>query len=364
LLSKKSSLFAGTWHAVSLLAHPLLIDMKADSILIVSFSHIGDAVLSTAVIHPLQRQFPNAKISIMLGPKAWEILWGDIRLNEIIIYDNRGQHAEIKEKIRLTKEIKAKKFDLIIDLRDSFWSRFMGGKRWGMPSIKRFDRTYNELHAVDRYLNVLHNHGIDETGGIPEIMLLDYEKQEAIDFLNKHQIKSNRTIIGIHPGGSWQYKLWKLDRFANLGDIVSERYDAKVLVFAGPDEKELQDQLYERMRYKPILVKDIGLRKLAALIQQCDLYIGNDTGPMHIASAVGTRVLSIFGSTNANRSGPYGNGNVVISTKIDCSPCHPGRHPGGCRRVSCLAMDSISLRQVSDVVGRILNEKQEWNTSC
>ena len=84
--------------------------MKVESILIVSFSHIGDVVLSIAVILPLQRQFPNAKISIMLGPKAWEILWGDVRLNEIIIYDNRGQHAGIREKIRLAKEIKAKKF--------------------------------------------------------------------------------------------------------------------------------------------------------------------------------------------------------------------------------------------------------------
>jgi len=86
-----------------------------------------------------------------------------------------------------------------------------------------------------------------------------------------------------------------------------------------------------------------------------------DTGPMHIASAVGTRVLSIFGSTDPNRSGPYGNGNIVISAKIDCSPCHPGRNPGGCKLPSCLAIDSISLKQVSDVVGRILNER--WNTS-
>lgn len=335
--------------------------MKVESILIISFSHIGDVVLSTAIIPPLQKRFPNAKISIMLGPKAWEILWGDTRLNEIIIYDNHGIHAGLKGKIKLIKEIRARKFDLIIDLRDTIWSHFMGRKRWGMPILKKLDKSYNQLHAVDRYLNVLHNHGVDEVGGMPEIILLDYEKQEAIDFLISHNVKSDDIVIGIHPGGSWKYKLWKLDRFINLGDILSERYGAKILIFAGPDEKDLQDQVYEKMRYKPILVQDVGLRKLAAIIQQCDLYIGNDTGPMHIASAVGTRVLSIFGSTDPNRSGPYGNGNIVISAKIDCSPCHPGRNPGGCKLPSCLAIDSISLKQVSDVVGRILNER--WNTS-
>jgi heptosyltransferase-2 len=334
------------------------------SILIISFSHIGDVVLSTAVIPPLQRHFPDARISSLVGLKAWEILWGDVRLNEIIIYDNKNQHKGLTGKIKLIHELRNRNFDLIVDLRDSFWSRFIGGIHWGMPSLQRFTRSYRELHAVDRYLNILHTHRVENEDGFPEIVLQNYEKQEAYEFLTQNKVNYNDNVIGIHPGGSWQYKLWPIERFAALGDFLSMRYSAKILIFAGPDEKVLQSQIYDLMRLKPILVDNISLRMLAALIQRCNLYIGNDTGPMHVAAAVGTRVVSMFGSTNASRSGPYGNGHVIISTKLECAPCHPGNHPGGCKRGTCLAMDSISLDQVASIVERVLNEQREWYIPC
>jgi heptosyltransferase II len=338
--------------------------MKVESILIVSFSHIGDVVLSTAVIPPLQRHFPDAQINILVGPKSWEILWGDVRLNEIIIYDNKKQHKGLAGRINLIRELRNKNFDLVVDLRDSLWARFIGGIHWGMPSFQRFSQGYRELHAVDRYLDILQANGIKDANDFPEIILQNYEKQEAIDFLTQNKVKPSDTIIGMHPGGSWQYKLWPLERFASLGDFLSIRYNAKLLVFAGPDEKTLQSQMYDLMRVKPILIDNISLRMLASLIQRCNLYIGNDTGPMHIAAAVGTRVVSMFGSTNARRSGPYGNGHVIISTRLECAPCHPGNSPGGCKRGTCLAMDSISLDQVANIVERVLNEQREWHIPC
>jgi len=338
--------------------------MKVESILIVSFSHIGDVVLSTAVIPPLQRYFPDARISILVGPKSWEILWGDVRLNEIIIYDNKKQHKGLAGKLKLINELRNKNFDLVVDLRDSFWSRLIGANHWGMPSLQRFSQSYRELHAVDRYLDVLQINGVEHADSFPEIILQDYEKQEAIDFLTQNKVKPNDTIIGMHPGGGWQYKLWPIERFAALSDFLSMRYGAKILVFAGPDEKTLQSHIYDLMRIKPIMIENISLRRLAGLIQRCNLYIGNDTGPMHISAAVGTRVISMFGSTNAIRSGPYGNGHVIISTRLDCAPCHPGSRPGGCKRGSCLAMDSISLDQVASIVERVLNEQREWRIPC
>jgi ADP-heptose:LPS heptosyltransferase len=110
------------------------------------------------------------------------------------------------------------------------------------------------------------------------------------------------------------------------------------------------------MKSPPIPARDIGLRETAALIQRCHLYVGNDTGPMHISAAVGTRVVAIFGPTDAQRSGPYGDEHVVIAEKVECSPCHPGRKPGGCKRGNCLAMEAVSLEQVAQAVERILNE--------
>ena len=118
------------------------------------------------------------------------------------------------------------------------------------------------------------------------------------------------------------------------------------------------------MKSKPILVKDVGLRELAALIQRCHLYIGNDTGPMHIAAAVRTRVIAIFGPTSAIRSGPYGSEHTVIAESIECNPCHPGSNPGGCERGICRAMVAVSISQVAEAVGRNLSNERESYISC
>jgi heptosyltransferase-2 len=327
--------------------------------LIFSFSHIGDAVLSTAVLSPLQKHFPDARISMLVGPKAQEMFRGDARLSEIIVYDNRGRHAGLTGKIRLIRELNARKFDVSIDLRDSLWSRFAASARWGAALSRRLQTDYKESHAVERYLNILSSHGVDSEGAAPELQLLSSEQRFAADFLSQNDISSQDLVIGIHPGGGWQYKLWPIERFAALGDLLSQDHDAKVLVFAGPDETSLQDQMAGLMKSPPIPVKDVGLRELAALIQRCALYVGNDTGPMHIAAAVGTRVIAIFGSTSARRSGPYGSKHVVISKAIGCSPCHPGPRPGGCKLGKCLAMEAVSIGQVSQMVERILSNGQE-----
>jgi heptosyltransferase-2 len=340
----------------SSIQHPV---SSIKNILIFSFSHIGDAVLSTAVLSPLQKHLPDARISMLVGPKAEEMFRGDGRLNEIIVYDNRGRHAGLSGKIRLIRELQCREFDLSIDLRDSLWSRFAAGARWGAALPRRVRTDYKESHAVERYLDILSSHGVDSEGAAPELQLLPSEQRLAADFLRQNGISSQDLVIGIHPGGGWQYKLWPIERFAALGDLLSQNYGAKVLVFAGPDETSLQDHIAELMQSPPILVKDVGLRGLAALIQRCALYAGNDTGPMHIAAAVGTRVVAIFGSTSARRSGPYGREHIVISKAIGCNPCHPGRHPGRCKLGKCLAMEAVSIGEVSQVVERILSNGQQ-----
>lgn len=316
--------------------------MNFKHILIFSFSHIGDAVLSTAVIDPLQNHFPNARISILVGPGAQEIFQGDKRFDDIIIYDNRGSHAGLSGRIRLVRELKAKGFDLVVDLRDSFWSHFIGGVRWGTQFRMR------SRHNVDRYLGILRAQGIETENAMPGVYI---PPLMADDF--NHDI-----VIGIHPGGGWQYKLWPVERFATLVDLVNKEYDAKVLVFAGPDEVALQRRIAELTKSSPILVKDIGLKGLAALIQRCHVYIGNDTGPMHIAAAVGTRVIAMFGPTDARRIGPYGNGHIVIAGQTKCSPCHPGPRPGRCKLGRCPAIESISVDQVAGAVERILHDER------
>jgi len=284
--------------------------MNKKKILIFSFSRIGDVVLSTAVISPLREHFPDSEISILTGKGSSDMLWGDPRISEIITYDNKGLHKGFSGRIRLIKELRARKFGLIIDLRDSFWSRLIGGAHWGANPLLKLNPEYGKMHAVDRYLDILRVNGLKVVHSAPEIPISIFEKEQAREFLLRKNVKKDDVVIGIHPGGSWQYKLWPLKKFAALGDMMVQKYNARLLVFAGPDETYLQLKMSELMKSSPIIIKGVSLRELAAIIQKCRIYIGNDTGPMHIAAAVGARVVSIFGSTDARRSDPMGMGKL------------------------------------------------------
>ena len=315
-------------------------------ILVFSFSFIGDAVLSTAVIHPLRRHFPDAHITFLVGPSAFDLLATDPNINAALVYENQGEHAGWKGRLRLIKTLRLGKFDLVVNLRDSLIARCIGAEHW------RLARGDSNRHAVNRYLEALQRQGVDTTNAHPLLELTEAERTTAHHFLEEIGLESERLLIGIHPGGNWKYKLWDGKNYAEVASILEEKLNATILLFAGPNERELQARVAGMMEVPPILIQTDNLRHLAALISTCDVYIGNDTGPMHIAAAVETPIVALFGSTNHIRSGPYGNEHTVVQSGINlgCNPCHPGRHPGGCGAGSCEVIGGISVEQVLDAV--------------
>ena len=315
-------------------------------ILVFSFSFIGDAVLSTAVIQPLRAHFQSAHITFLVGPHAFNLLANDPQLDRTLVYDNRGEHAGLKGRIKLIRTLRREKFDLIVNLRDSFAARCIGAEHWGLVHGER------NRHAVTRYLEVLSKNGIDTTDAQPHLQLTEAEHATARNFLTKAGVMSERLLIGIHPGGNWEYKLWNAEKYAQLANALGKEQNVSIALLAGPNERELQAQVASMMDTPPFLIETENLREVAALIAACDVYIGNDTGPMHIAAAVGTPVIALFGSTNHIRSGPYGDRHTVVQSGMDlgCNPCHPGRDPGGCGAGSCAVIDGITVEQVLTAV--------------
>ena len=320
-------------------------------ILVFSFSFIGDAVLSTAVIQPLRRHFSDAHITFLVGPRAFDLLATDPNIDATVVYDNRGEHAGWKGRLRLIKTLRLGKFDLVVNLRDSLMARCIGAEHWGLA------RGNSNRHAVTRYLEVLQRQNIDTTNAHPLLELTETEHSEARNFLIEAGTKSEPLLIGIHPGGNWGYKLWDTKSYAQVASTLAKKLNAAILLFAGPNERELLAQVAEMMEVPLILVQTDNLRHLAALISACDVYIGNDTGPMHIAAAVGTPVVALFGSTNPIRSGPYGDTHTVVQSGINlgCNPCHPGRRPGGCGAGSCEVIAGIRMEQVLEAVERYIS---------
>lgn len=320
-------------------------------ILVFSFSFIGDAVLSTAVIQPLRKHFPDAHITFLVGPRAFDLLATDPNIDATLVYDNRGEHAGWKGRLRLIRTLRLKKFDLVVNLRDSLMARCIGAEHWGLA------RGGGNRHAVTRYLEVLQRQGVDTTNAHPLVALTEAERTDAHNFLAEGGLKSERLLIGIHPGGNWEYKLWDGENYAQIASTLAKKLNAAILLFAGPNERALQAQVAEMMDVPPILVETDDLRHLAARISACDVYIGNDTGPMHIAAAVETPVVALFGSTNHIRSGPYGDAHTVLQSGIHlgCNPCHPGRRPGGCGAGSCAVIAGITVEQVLEAVERYIS---------
>ena len=317
-------------------------------ILVCSFSFIGDAVLSTAIIQPLRRHFPDAHITFLVGPRASDLLATEPNIDAVIVYDNRGEHAGWRGRLRLIKALRRDTFDLVVNLRDSLTARCIGAEHWGMV------RGESNRHAVTRYLEVLQKRGVDTTGAHPHLQLTKGEQTAAHGFLTEVGWTSEQLLIGIHPGGNWVYKLWGAENYARVANALVKKRNAAILLFAGPNERELQAQVANMMDVPPILVQTENLRHLAALISMCDVYISNDTGPMHIAAAVDIPVVALFGSTNPVRSGPYGEQHTVIQRKINlgCNPCHPGRNPGGCGVGSCEVIAGITVEQILSAVKR------------
>ena len=164
-------------------------------ILVFSFSFIGDAVLSTSVIQPLRRHFPDAHITFLVGPRAFDLLSTDLNIDATLVYDNRGEHAGWKGRLRLIKNLRRGKFDLVINLRDSLMARCIGAQHWGMA------RGDSNRHAVTRYLEVLQRHSIDTTNAHPLLELTEVEHTAAYHFLAEADRTSEQLLIGIHPVG-------------------------------------------------------------------------------------------------------------------------------------------------------------------
>ena len=139
--------------------------VKKMKILVFSFSFIGDAVLSTAVIQPLRAHFPDAQITFLVGPRAFDLLAAEPNIDTVIVYDNRGEHRGWQGRLRLIKTLRYAKFDLVVNLRDSLMARCIGAEHWGMV------RGDGNRHAVTRYLEVLQRHNVDTTDAHPHLQL-------------------------------------------------------------------------------------------------------------------------------------------------------------------------------------------------
>ncbi len=338
-------------------------DRQYKRILIVEVNWLGDVLFSTPLIKAMRRKFKGAYIACMLDPRAKEILEHNPRINELIIYDEKGKHRSLAGKARLVSLIRKKKFDLAVLLHRSFTKALMTrlagiGERAGYATKKRkalltrpVDPPEAPAHKVEYFLRIARELGCDILDKNYEFFVTDKERKYIEEELAGEGVKKEGLMVVINPGANWEPKRWSEANFARLADGLITKYGAKVVVAGAKKDLEMAGRIKERMKRSLIILAgrtDLG--ELGALMERADFVISGDTGPMHIASAVKSKVIALFGPTSPALTGPYGSANYrVIQKDVGCEiPCYDL----ACKNYKC--MDAITVDDVLRVFSEML----------
>jgi len=322
---------------------------------------IGDAVLSTPALAFLRKIYPDAHIAILTKEWAKDVFKANPSIDEIMTLN--------KSLLRASMEVRQKRFDSGLLFPDSFSSAllfFIAGipQRMGYPTDGRYlllnrrirrSRDFKKEHQVMYFLRLVQALGhksicFESSSDINLVwMVTDEERKRTDTILKEVGLFSDRDVlVGINPGAAFgPAKRWFTDRYAKLADELVKRYNVKVIIFGGPQDCDITGEVASLMKSSSInLAGKITLRELAAIIARCNVFITNDTGPMHIAAAVGTKVVAIFGSTDPVRTSPWGEGHIIVKKEVECSPC---------LKPFCLRNDykCLDMITVEDVLGLI-----------
>jgi 3-deoxy-D-manno-octulosonic-acid transferase/heptosyltransferase-1 len=358
------------------------------NILIVKLSAIGDVIHTMPALVALRRHYPQAHISWLVEEAGAELLQGHPALDRVVPWKRREVSRDFKALrwIRagqglgsVLRQMGDRDYDLIIDfqalLKSGIWVLLAKGKRKvgfgrGMEHSEgsylflneRVPPVSMEVHALDRGLILLEKIGVPR-GEIAYQFPHDTQAEAEVDrFLVEAGVPEGAPLVIVHPMARWRTKLWFTDRFAALADALQERGIRALLSGSEGDQREL-DAISEQMK-SPCLRFDGrgGLKHLAALCRRAQVVVSTDTGPMHLAAAVGTPVVALFGPTAPNRTGPYGTAHRVLRAGVPCSPCFKRRcQTSLTEEYGCMKQIEVShvVDAVLDCVGRVGGSRQE-----
>jgi len=316
-------------------------------ILIVKPSSLGDVIHALPTAARLRCRFPQAHIAWLVNDTLSSLLQRCPVINEIIPFARH--HA--RQWYPLLRRLRTERFDLVVDLQGLLRSGIMtiatgAPRRIGLSDAREGSRLfYNEIvavprcHAVDRYLCVANHLGC-EAGPVEFPLGLPSPVSDL-----RSQISNFKSPIAIHPTARWPTKLWGDERFAEL---VRRLPPDRVVLTGAASER---DRIETIAQGRPNLAGKTSLLELAELYARCAVVVTNDSGPMHLAAAVGTPVVAIFGPTDPSLTGPYGNRHVVLRSAVDCSPCFK-KHCVHRPPMEC--MEQVTVEQVLAAVNPFL----------
>jgi lipopolysaccharide heptosyltransferase II len=308
-------------------------------ILIFNVNWLGDVLFSTAAIRNIRRNYPSSFIACIIPSRCYPVLKGNPHLDELIIFDEKERQRSTLSKLRFAQLLKSKKFDIVFLLHRSLTRAlicrlariprrvgYYTKKRGFLLTKKIASVPRDTLHRIDYYLNIIEKAGLKVEDRYLEFFIDDNDLRFVAEFLNKKSISKDDFLVAINPGGNWLPKRWPPEYWAILADKLIAEFHARVIITGSHSDIATARKIGDLMKEKPIIASGIfNLKQLGALCKRLDLFITADTGPLHIANAVGTkRIIALFGPTSPEITGPYPLKNVAILSKdVGCKiPCY------------------------------------------
>ena len=345
-------------------------DANVQRILVRSTNWVGDAVMSIPALEALRARFPRAEIVLLSKPWVSELFWHHPAVNRQIIYKPKSEHRGPLGFAKLVRELRAEKFDAALLLQNAFQAAWMAWLariplRIGYARDNRSFLLHDAIepplpaaygHQVYYYLQLLFRAGlIDKPQPVKEIRLrlADAEKTWALKKLDGLGLSGQRFLVGIAPGAAFgPAKRWLPERFAGLADRLIGALNADVLIFGSAAERPLAEEIASSMKHTPTIVAgETSLRQLLSLMAGCRLIVANDSGPMHLAAAMGIPLVAVFGSTDERATGPLGTRIRIVKQDVECSPCGKRECPIDFRCMADLTVEEV-FRATLELVKR------------
>jgi len=338
-------------------------------ILIVRLDRIGDVLLSTPVIKALRDSYPESHIAFMVRPYARDIVEGNPYLDEVIIYDKAGSEKGIMGTIRFAKKLKSMKFDVVIILHPTSRTNlvvFLAGipqrigfdRKWGVLLSKKISHTkqFGLKHEIDYTLGILSCIGIEARDRSLYMPIKRSSEEGVAAIFRESGIGMDDIVVTINPGASCPSKRWRAEKFAGVANGLIEKYKAKIVIISDKKDKVFGDKMASLVKAECLnLCGDTTISDIASVLRRSNLLISNDSGPVHIACAVDTPVISIFGRSDRGLSpqrwGPSGDKSVVLHRDVGCDICLAHNCKNGFK---CL--ESIAISDVVEAADKLLGE--------
>jgi heptosyltransferase-3 len=311
--------------------------MSFSRILVIKLKQPGDVLVSTPVIRALKEAWPGAEVTYVVPRGTEDMVRGHPLLHNLLVADRRGSW---RETLGLLAALRRARFDLVLELsggdRGAWYTLLTGAReRLGFerPGLPRWQRlgVFTRLlprppiysHMVEQNLAAVRALGVEPVNPRLEFFWDEEVAGRVRRFLEELDLSPKQFVV-LHPGAGWRFKCWTPEGYARIVEYFQGDLGLPVVLTASraPHEQELLRELLAACRETPrSLAGRLTLKDLGALIAQARWFFGADSAPMHLAAAVGTPAVALFGPSGAYNWGPWGEGHLVIQKDWDCVPC-------------------------------------------